>query len=50
MHNRPREKASETSFVEILHWEAGDKIFGELLGTTGRYGSISSSPIRLLTQ
>jgi hypothetical protein len=36
VHSRPGEQAFETPSVEILHQEAGDKVFGERLGATAR--------------
>jgi hypothetical protein len=40
----------KTPSVEILRLEAGDKIFGDRLGTTTRCGLSSSSLIRLLAR
>jgi hypothetical protein len=48
VHSHPAEQASETLSVEILHREAGDKIFGERLGATARCCLFLSSLVRLL--
>jgi hypothetical protein len=48
MHGRSGEQASETRYVEILHQEMGDKVFGERLGATARLRSSSSSLICVL--
>jgi hypothetical protein len=44
VHGCPGEHASETPSVEIMHREAGDKVFGERLAANARYCSSSSSP------
>jgi hypothetical protein len=34
MHSHPGEQACEISYVEILHWETDEKVFGARLGAT----------------
>jgi hypothetical protein len=48
VHGRSGEQASETPYVEILHRETGDKVFGEHLGAIARLRSSSSSLICVL--
>jgi hypothetical protein len=48
VNGHPGEQASEAPFVEILHRETSDKVFGERLGVTACFRSCSSSPICIL--
>jgi hypothetical protein len=43
VHGRPREKVSETWFVENLHRQTGNDISGERLGVIACWCSSSSS-------